>query len=200
MWYNVSMKTKKKTITLSNGSNVNLFTNMDEYQFLIEAFTLDHRKVGQCKFNIAKIYVEDNATRSRPHVVRICVNNTRDKNISKDTYIDDIGVVYKYSHTLCTLADISILHDDYYKVGLGTALLQELEKTARLYGTHNIEAFYHPYGKYHKGTRSFYAKNGFDLTTVSQDVLLAKKCLQPSTNIDTHNQSHIVDDVNSIDT
>lgn len=185
------------TITLPNGKKVTLHLTYNEYHFLISALSDKGINIGQCKFNIEKIYRERNKTTRAPHIARINVNNQDRFNIQGSTYIQDTGEVFDYVKTITTLMDISITSEDYYKVGLGTAMYKHMEKISRTYNSASIEGFYQPTGKFAIGAKSFYLKNGFTIDE-SASVPTVKKQLQKTpTILSSKRSSHKIVDPSS---
>ena len=171
---------KKKTlITLPNGKEVTLVLTYDDYNFFISALDENRIKVGQCKFNIEKIFREQYTPGKFQHVVRLNVTRLDHFNATGNTYIRDTGEVFDYDKTITTLDSINILSEDYFKVGLGTAMCKEMEKVSRTYNSSSIEGFYNPNGKFAHGAERFYKNNGFTFDkTTYPSLTVVRKILQ----------------------
>ena len=186
---------KKKTlITLPNGKEVTLVLTHDDYNFFISALDENRIKVGQCKFNIEKFFIEEYTPGKFQHIVRLNVTRLDHYNATGNTYIRDTGEVFNYEKTITTLDSINILSDDYFKVGLGTAMYKEMEKVSRTYNSSSIEGFYNPNGKFAHGAEKFYINNGFTFDkTTYKSLTVVRKTLQKL----PHNTSTKVNDIDS---
>ena len=199
MWYNIDMK-KKTHITLHNGKSVTLKLTSDDYHFYITALDENQMEVGKCQFNIEKMFKEQTDSNSFQRIVRLNVALLDKYNAQGNTYIRYTGEVFCFDKTITTLNSINILHADYFKVGLGTAMLKEVEKLSRLYNASHIEGFYNPNGKFAHGAEKFYKNHGFifDNKSIPNLTLITKPLQKIATHslVDTNQNPHSNDNPN----
>lgn len=72
------------------------------------------------------------------------------------------GEKFKIKRKYLSLIGIEILDYGFYNVGLGTAIIKEVEKYAIKNGCDSIEGMYLPNGHFQFGAHDFYKRNGFE--------------------------------------
>lgn len=88
--------------------------------------------------------------------------HTQKYKISGNEIVFSNGDRFKVKRKYLNLIGIKILNREFYKVGLGTAMIKEVEKLALKNGCDSIEGMYFPNGEFHFGTNEFYKRNGFE--------------------------------------
>lgn len=90
------------------------------------------------------------------------------------------GEKFKIKRKYLSLIGIEILDERFYKVGLGTALIKEVEKFAIKNGCDSIEGMYLPNGKFKCCAENFYKRNGFEFYVDLGQTCIRKKLPMPN--------------------
>ncbi len=85
------------------------------------------------------------------------------------------GKRYKIKRKHLSLIGIEILDDRFHNVGLGTAIIKEVEKFAIKNGCDRIEGMYHPNGRFQFSAHDFYKRNGFEFYSDLGETCIRKK-------------------------
>ncbi len=160
------------------------------YSMLIQdslfAYNSRHQKIAKCSFEIFDIFErpltleeQKNITKSRlndPEPNKMYIGNTYrlyygDKVNNKEFTLDD--KLYKLISSYCRLNFISILDENYYKKGVGSALIKTLENLAISKGCDYIKGIYSPSQPFPDGAKSFYQRNGYQIKRIGD-------CLYPT--------------------
>ena len=179
--YNNNMGNGLKKIDLYGGKSVFLEMILDDdTSYIIRAYSgLD--VVGVCYFDIEKFYQRklshDERLANAPFfggiekTPKTCEILTTKKD--KDKYIiKDNLLLFKsrgkwhyfpLQWAKCELELIEIKHKDFFKTGLGTAMLKTMEEFILQDGCTQIYAHFQPIGAFAKGSRKFYERNGFSI-------------------------------------
>ena len=176
----INLKDDKKTILKLSSQ----LTNNNSYQYIITAFDLNNDLVAECRFAIISNYIREipylqrsviaKRTNKRiddiPSITtkRVYLGQTHNYNIS-DNILTYNNKHYSFLDTICELYEIQIIDDNYYRTGLGTAMIKLTEEIALQYNASAIEAFFSPIGKFSLSSGEFYKRNNF--VFISRDSL-----------------------------
>lgn len=70
---------------------------------------------------------------------------------------------YTLKSTFCRLNFITLLNENYYKKGVGSALIKTLESLAISRGCDYIRGLYSPAEPFPNGAKKFYERNGYEI-------------------------------------
>ena len=68
---------------------------------------------------------------------------------------------HELKEVYCRLYSIGIEEDEFYRVGLGSALIKQVEEYALAKNCHKIEGWFSPIDRDNEATKRFYERNGF---------------------------------------
>lgn len=165
----------KRILRLKDDKIATLTLEKTRNDYLMVAQDAKHNIVGVCKFSIELHYARPLEEKSRalyakrhktsidnaPTEKVIRVGSDGDKyDITYNTLTFN-GKVHRYKQSVCELGDIEVLDERFYKVGLGSAMYEVVEKIALENDCNLVEAYYYPNGKFEFGAHDFYVRNGF---------------------------------------
>lgn len=171
----------KKTVVLKNGLNVNL----EFYQLpdIFSIYAIDQRNeiVGLLSFEIMRRFVcerHEEEYQKMSLMLGIPVSKLKEQDVIDVTQSDqdkyDIhgdflivdGQKYDLKQTVAFLDLIEIKDQDFFQVGLGSAMHKLMEKFAKANGCDEIRIpLYYPFGEFRSGTRTFYENVGYVFDT-----------------------------------
>lgn len=167
---------------LFNGEEI-LFSDKDyeKNYYLIEARDKNENLVAMCRYDIVKIFTRKLSIEERkqlakynkisfkktPEFEKIELRKQELQQCGQDcTRLLKNEKMYNFDHSICELVGIQILRGNFYKVGLGTALLKRLEQISNKNNCTEIYAYYKPFGRFKAGAKNFYLRNGFKFNYV----------------------------------
>lgn len=74
------------------------------------------------------------------------------------------GKQFMLENTFCELVQIEVFHDNFYNVGLGQQMHDEVEKISKEHNCSEIRALCVPHGDFMFGTVAFYKRNNYEFT------------------------------------
>lgn len=145
---------------------------------ILYAVNSQHNFVAQCEFEIISVYTRK-LTKSElqkieppfTHLVKDGELEYKIKNknrllmssrIKENKFYSPAGKVFDFKENYCWLSRIFITDDNYYKVGVGSKLIQEVENYARAANCDYIKGCFSPFGRFEAGARDFYIRNNFE--------------------------------------
>ena len=167
----------KKKIALKNGKHASL-----EFYLLPEIFSiyaLDDKEnvVGQLSFEILRKFVHtfskeecQNEAISLENYLSMLkgedeidvTQSNQDKFDIKGDILMKNGKEYHLKRSVAYLNLIEIKDENFFQVGLGSAMHKEMEDFVRANGCDEIRIFsYYPFGPFQSGTRAFYEHSGY---------------------------------------
>lgn len=175
---------EEKIVRLFNGKHtvIRIKTN-DNISYFVDAFDLEGYLVGSCNFSITRIYSRSITEEQRAKISAIrkipieSIPSEREVKITKSNYekykdsIDgdiltlETGNKFKFKNNFCDLAVIDVLDEKFYKVGLGSAMWEEMQKIAKQHNCTMIKGHFHPHGRFQDGTSAFYRRRGCSFVT-----------------------------------
>ncbi len=183
-----------KNFRLSNERVVKLCFISTKDDFLICALNDSGTSVGKCRFEIidktihplnkrqlqkfSHHYNEGGQSENPLFLVKEKnVNNgeTRSYITTKRPQTPPTSDATTSSTKVCKLQSIEVLSDEFFKVGLGSAMFKEMEKFAKTQNCTQIEAWFSPYGNFWSGSQGFYTKNGFKIEKDENGTVFATK-------------------------
>lgn len=173
----------EKTVKLKNGKmvKIQLLTLKDKYAICA---TDEHDNIiSKCVFAIFQRKISKHA-KSKKYTVK-------DVNIldgSATCKISDSAADLKEA-TFCKLDSIEILDERYFKVGLGSEMLKNMETFAKTQDCKNITGWFYPNGNFWYGAKDFYLKNNFTFSDENGKVILNKDISPKMTNSQNKNSS-----------
>ena len=159
---------EKKKIKLENGKTVTLYLTSFLEQDIIIAVDAYRNTVAKSAFSVCCTFtqeadLEDGGGEREIKLGKHIADERGFDGKFLKLEIDGGYDLCPLKKVECELLHIEILDDKYSKVGLGSAMLKEIEKIARENNCERIYAKYHPFGKFSSGTFAFYTRNGFEL-------------------------------------
>lgn len=177
------MEEELKRIELYGGKHVFLeFVYDDDTSYIIRAYDSNEETrevVGCCYFDIEKLFQRKLSQEERlanavyfggiaktPETSELFVTkkdlhkyNINDNILTFRTHGVDRQFPLKFAK--CKLELIEIKRKDFFKTGLGTAMLNVMQSFAIANDCFEIYALFCPLGDFASGSRKFYVKNGF---------------------------------------
>lgn len=176
------MEENLRLVELVGGKHAKLeFVTDDDTSYIIRAYDDENNVVGSCYFDIEKLFqrhlsdderiavssyfggLEKTPTTSEVYVTKKDLPRYEidGRVLSCKTH----GVMQKFplKFAKCHLESIEIKSEEFFKTGLGFAMLGVMEKFARANDCFQIYATFCPFGKFASGSRKFYERNGFSI-------------------------------------
>lgn len=159
----------EEKVKLKNGkvATISLIATKDNY--IISAVDDNCGIVGKCVFEIAtreikqlKRMKSEDLTEAKYLVKeKNKLNNEISCSIISKAELMGNNFQIDVATTVCNLNQIEILHEDYFKVGLGSLMIRKMKEFARLEHCQEISGRFYPNGNFWHGAADFYARNGF---------------------------------------
>ncbi len=181
--YNKIMEQGLKRIELFGGKHAFLeFVSDDTTSYIVRAYDCDSEErnvVAVCYFDIERLFqrhlseneilknaqyfggIEKTPKTSELFLKKKDLPNYNIKNNILIFKTHGIDKLFPLKFAKCYLESIEIKNEEYFKVGLGSAMLKVVEAFAIANDRYMMYAHYAPYGKFQTGTKNFYMKNGF---------------------------------------
>ena len=174
------MELRRKQVNLKGGKVAYLSAyNLGKGDItVIFAKDKNKRKVAECHFSY--VYVFERALSEKERILnarygkipiekipkvkefKLDEFSTQSFKVSGNEIVLATGDRYKVKRKYLNLIGISILEREFYKVGLGTEMIKEVEKFAIKMGCDSIQGIYLPNGEFQFGAHDFYRRNGFE--------------------------------------
>ena len=179
-----------KIVNLKNNLKAEIKLSESEELNSLFAYDENNKVVGFCYFSLFhtyhksapesfrlsyakkhKINVEDAPT---TYNFKININSTEKFTVNNNTITFENGKSYDYDKIVCKINEIEIVDERYFKVGLGKALLTEVENFALNHNCKTIKGKYLPKGNFYHGTHQFYQRNGFKFENENNETMIIK--------------------------
>lgn len=134
--------------------------------------------VATCNYNIIKVFNRDLTRRDiflrdRHNLNQTIVERMTQltitskempiyKKLINDNSLLVDGQAYKLRDAYCQLDNIEIKNKDYYKIGVGSFIIKNLQNYAIQQKCTRIQGWYFPNGDFIDGSKDFYVRNGFE--------------------------------------
>lgn len=154
--------------------------------FIVCAVDENNKIVGKCVFEIVNREIK---SISSPKFIgqenyliknRNILNGNINSSIISQEFIKENNLKIGSNLNICKLNQIEILSEDFFKVGLGSFMINKMEEFAVSKNCQEISGWFYPNGNFWHGASSFYSKNGFDFIKDENGITYITKTLEVS--------------------
>ena len=159
----------EEKVKLKNGKFVTIALIATKDNYIICAVDDNSRIVGKCVFEIVTREVKrlssgkfKNSTEGKYLVKeKNKLSNGISCLIISEEELKENNFLIDVQTDICKLNQIEILHEDFFKVGLGSIMIKKMKNFAKIGHCQEINGWFFPNGNFWHGAADFYAKNGF---------------------------------------